>query len=1266
MEPARLGETIQPETAKLQSTETAKKKKAKSESPTKTVKKKKAKSESPTKTAKKNKTKSTSSAKEPAKKGYAASTPQPEGGEAVVEKEEGPWKAVRQHFAGYPEYQAKPAESEPGRSALPQTDSTTTRPDSSAAEQTDSTKPGSGSSAAETDCSAVTGEAAFRPRCIPQSVRVKALIAVVPDPVQTHMALRFDRTVDAIELAAESMEYEIDRYWLPWESETKAGRTDYESGKEDNSDREHKETQPGLLLFRREEQDEGKAEAAMLPAAKARAKEKTTSVRQAKATILYVFLVGEEPTGGINGEQFYRAVRYADLVNESAPRSAEAGPPGKDDFCSSETGSHHCTYVVGPTYSASFATLAGLIQRRPEWQNKFAVNATARNSAAMQPVERDLRLASFAKPVPEATQQLTEVLANNGYINKPPCAEDEKHQVAVLSETSTPLGESFEVAAPEPKVVVDSNNCIDIFKYPREIASLRNAYGALNPQSPKAGEPSRGPRPSLSVNLTETSKSSDEPPDFSKTQSPFSQEAALMAIAAEMQRKHYRYIGINGSNPLDIVFLLSFVRSAVPNARLFSFDADLLLQHEPDNEPYIGTLSVTTYPLLYRPLNEIGERRAGKNETGESSAPGKRTRLPFTSQREEAIYNATICLVRTMPGEGDAGDLSEREACPPAIDPPLWLTAYGIGGHWPIQVLGPDADKAPPQLENLELPSGWKATCSLLDALALVHVLLLLGLVQLSPKFQAFKLETFAPARQLLGIHIASATLALAVALVALSAWKPNIWTGISMVFFGALPGVAGLLTIKYFRWWWKEKAKPLPELYLFAPRSPGGIAWQMAAFAGIWTAAGVLAYMWWTLRDAEGGHYGAFFSFRAVNLASIVSPLTPMLPLLAAIYLGAIFYVWHLAFDERIRPRLNPSDEPTPPLKKLRPGLRSEKLIANAVNGDWKNGWIGVVFLLLWVIVFLRPQFELFERQAFRTVYEILFVAVMLLILISAVRLFRIWQELRRFLLEVNRQRVRGVLRQLESEGSSWFSIWYYGSEDPDLDYRVRSLGVLQELWHTPGKPDGSEDIDKVMTDIRTLRRNMQQEKVSAFSVLKVTADDGTIERATRRAQDRFAGTLNDALDRLSGIWALPVEAQKGIKWLELLEKYVALRWMAFIRAVIGRIRLLMIFLAVSFSLAMISLVIYSFEPHRELLWSVTALFITIGVIMVKVLIEMHRDPVLSYMTNTKPGKLDFAFLLHLTLGVAPLLTLLVTYFPGVGRYVISFLQPGLEALKH
>jgi hypothetical protein len=32
---------------------------------------------------------------------------------------------------------------------------------------------------------------------------------------------------------------------------------------------------------------------------------------------------------------------------------------------------------------------------------------------------------------------------------------------------------------------------------------------------------------------------------------------------------------------------------------------------------------------------------------------------------------------------------------------------------------------------------------------------------------------------------------------------------------------------------------------------------------------------------------------------------------------------------------------------------------------------------------------------------------------------------------------------------------------------------------------------------------------------------------------------------------------------------------------------------------------------------------------------------------------------------GAVPLLTLLATHFPSIGQYVVSFLQPSLEALK-
>jgi hypothetical protein len=349
-----------------------------------------------------------------------------------------------------------------------------------------------------------------------------------------------------------------------------------------------------------------------------------------------------------------------------------------------------------------------------------------------------------------------------------------------------------------------------------------------------------------------------------------------------------------------------------------------------------------------------------------------------------------------------------------------------------------------------------------------------------------------------------------------------------------------------------------------------------------------------------------------------------------------------------------------------LRPGWRSETFIAKAVNGDVLNVSIGGLILGLWFVVFHQPQFELFERHQFQTLFQILFGLVILLILVSGFRLARIWGKLRRFLLELNRLRARRVFLQLKGEGWSWPDIWFYGSEDPDWDYMVRSLAVLQQLWNTPEKPGGSEEIDAAIKDIRRTRRTLQDEGLFAFHPVTPAENDGKLEKAMSRAQDLFAATLNDVLDRLEVIWDYPPSTRDRVERQKLLEKYVALRWVAFIRGVIGRIRLLIIFLAISFSLAMISLVIYSFEPHRELLWSVTALFIAIGLITIKVLIQMHRDPVMSRITNTKPGQLGTTFYIRLVaLGAGPLVTLLATHFPSIGRYVLSFLQPGLEALK-
>jgi hypothetical protein len=424
------------------------------------------------------------------------------------------------------------------------------------------------------------------------------------------------------------------------------------------------------------------------------------------------------------------------------------------------------------------------------------------------------------------------------------------------------------------------------------------------------------------------------------------------------------------------------------------------------------------------------------------------------------------------------------------------------------------------------------------------------------------------------------------------------------------------------------------------------------------------------------------------------------MLPLLAAIFLWSIFHIWRLRLNDKIRARLNPSWESLRKhfgVKKLRPGWRSEKLISKAINGAFLGStydWCSVAFFLGWLGLFLQLKaFELFERPAFATLYKILFCSVILLILISAFRLAHTWQELRRFLLELKRQRANVVFTRVKQD---WPSIWYYGSEDPDWDYMVRSDETLRQLRKDMGNDspflDAQDRVAQTVTKIRRTRRKLQDVSFwyrPRLDKLEAKGHYCQLENYVQEAQERLAETLNLALDRLRKAWKeespwleeedseekredRPVivhckEQTDGVPgWQKLLEKYVALRYVAFIRAVIARIRLLLIFLAVSFSLALISLLIYSFEPHRALIWLVTAIFVVIGYISVSVLMQIHRDPILSRITGTKPNELGLMFYVRIAaLGVPPALTLLATHFPSIGRFVVSFLQPGLEALK-
>jgi len=65
-------------------------------------------------------------------------------------------------------------------------------------------------------------------------------------------------------------------------------------------------------------------------------------------------------------------------------------------------------------------------------------------------------------------------------------------------------------------------------------------------------------------------------------------------------------------------------------------------------------------------------------------------------------------------------------------------------------------------------------------------------------------------------------------------------------------------------------------------------------------------------------------------------------------------------------------------------------------------------------------------------------------------------------------------------------------------------------------------------------------------------------------------------------------------------------------------------------------------------------------------VLAQMHRDPILSRITHTRPNELGWEFYARsVAFGAVPVLTWIAYQFPALGSALFKFLQPGLDVVK-
>lgn len=534
---------------------------------------------------------------------------------------------------------------------------------------------------------------------------ITAIVATVPDPIHSHLALDFDRAIDAILLAAADNHYVSSNYWIPWRSQISTAATGESTAGASRPTPEDyaRERQPGLIVLRYNPD----------------AKEASSSGFEFNNyhRVIYLFLVAETPSLGVNGHQLQNAFAYERFLKKNYaaclsirawspfPAPAEAaksssvslGPircPDSNDVLS----------VIGPSYSGSASSLhagiASALSAMGDSSRASIAGTTGTEVAANELAPKDKRdkyaYRSFGEDVGFEEENFLDFVKQGYNLTR----------VAVLSEAGTVFGgySGQEHAAGDKDKADDKDKeqgegpVLNI-SFPRELSLLRNA----EPNQSAAPEGSTAPTPYLNLSLKDNS-ADDTVPRFSTNQSPLSIESQLIAIAHQLQRARSQFIIISASNVLDDIFLAQFLHRACPDARLVILSGgDLLFERDADNASYIGSISITPYLLS-------------------SLDFGSRRQWLHAGFRSEEVYNAAsytfwnsdspepplLAGYRNYP----VADSSDREEAAHDFMPvqfqqiPLWATVIGADGYYPLAILNWCSSRQPEILPTFFMHNG--------------------------------------------------------------------------------------------------------------------------------------------------------------------------------------------------------------------------------------------------------------------------------------------------------------------------------------------------------------------------------------------------------------------------------------------------------------------------------------------------------------------------------------------------------------------------------
>ena len=540
--------------------------------------------------------------------------------------------------------------------------------------------------------------------------RITFLVALVPDPIRSGSAYRYDLAMNSMLLAFRRNGYVLDSYDLDHWHRARSGPPVERPNKRNasgasvyNSADDGDLRGPGVVLLRR-------SVPVNPPESKAPTHSDPAVPRPDSNDLVVLLLVAETPVRGVHSVMLHNSL---DIVRRAWSLQQDKQPiPIR---------------MIGPNFTGSAPSL---VRSLSAWLKDFKNDPSEEksspvpgkpliswiNGVAMAINHVQLK-AQFDAVLPDAVtfrattdSQQDLSLALLGYLaaNKPWVGGD---GLAYFTEETTGFGEAASQRIEtgpdhsEARSTPESGFSIYRYTFPAHISEIRRRYQSLSQSDGSTvhlGDQEMKVKPSERLQFSDIGA---DTPEFLVAEAPAMMaaydELRLLRMAQDINRRGIRFAVFNATDVRDYLFLASFFREHCPNVQLATLANDEALTHHEHILSLRGTIVASTYPLWLG--NQDANWSPVPGSTGwESGKQGQD--LPrdlrihtFPTNLSFACYNATLVhLIETEPDRKKSQFLKDGlvSASWPGKDQadtvsPIWLTTVGYKGFEPLAYFRP-------------------------------------------------------------------------------------------------------------------------------------------------------------------------------------------------------------------------------------------------------------------------------------------------------------------------------------------------------------------------------------------------------------------------------------------------------------------------------------------------------------------------------------------------------------------------------------------------